>query len=129
MITQLVHDYFDAFNRHDLETMLSLMTEDVRHDLNQGETQIGVDKFREFKLYMDSCYREQITDLVVMTAENVACAEFTCSGTYLKRDGNFPEAHGQTYAIRAAAIFEDRQGKIARITSYYNVPDWVAQII
>lgn len=127
-IEALIRAYFDAFNRHDLDATLALMTEDVVHEINQGGAEVGKDAFRKFKQTMDVHYLEQITDLEVMVSQNRGCAEFTCSGEYLKKDGNFPEAHGQKYSIRAAAIFEAKDGKICRVTSYYNVPEWVRQV-
>jgi steroid delta-isomerase-like uncharacterized protein len=127
-VETLIRAYFEAFNRHDLEGMVANMAPEIKHQLNQGEDQIGIEAFRKFKTYMDTCYREQITDLNIMVGGHLGCAEFTCSGTYLATDGNFPEANGQTYAIKAAAIFEESEGKVTRITSYYNVPEWVAQI-
>jgi hypothetical protein len=30
-----------------------------------------------------------------MVGGHLGCAEFTCSGTYLATDGNFPEPKGQ----------------------------------
>lgn len=124
----LIRSYFDAFNRHDAEGMLATLHDDVRHDINEGGSEIGKDAFRRFKAHMDECYREQISDLVVMTAGNRGAAEFTCSGAYLKTDGPLPLATGQTYAIPAAAFFEVADGKIVRVTSYYNLRNWIKAV-
>jgi len=37
----LINRYYAAFNAGDMETFLSLLTEDVAHDINQGERQAG----------------------------------------------------------------------------------------
>lgn len=124
----LIHAYFDAFNRYDAESMLDTLSEGVIHDINEGAREVGKEAFRKFKRHMDECYREQITDLCVMANENRAAAEFTCSGKYLKTDGNLPRAQGQNYTIPAAAFFEVEQGKITRVTSYYNLKGWIAAI-
>lgn len=125
---RLIRAYFDAFNAHDAEAMLSLLAEDVQHDINEGGTEIGREAFRKFKAHMDECYREHISDLVVMTSGGRGAAEFTCSGTYLKTDGGLAVARGQEYAIPAAALFEVRDGLISRVTSYYNLRGWIAAV-
>ncbi len=126
--SELIHAYFDAFNRHDAEGMLALLSEDVIHDINEGGREVGKDKFRAFKAHMDRCYREQITELVVMENGAFGAAEFLCSGEYLATDSGLPEATGQKYAIPAAAFFECRNGQIIRVTSYYNLRQWIAAV-
>jgi steroid delta-isomerase-like uncharacterized protein len=39
-----------------------------------------------------------------------------------------PEANGQTYRLPAGAFFDIREGKVARVTNYYNLGDWIAQV-
>lgn len=124
----LIKGYFDAFNRHDLEGMLALLSDDVQHDINEGPTEYGIDAFRAFKTHMDRCYREQISELVVMVAGNRGATEFLCSGEYLQSDAGLPAANGQRYAIPAAAFFEVSSGKITRITSYYNLKGWIRAV-
>ncbi len=128
MTEQLIHAYFEAFNRHDAEAMFATLHENVIHDINEGPREVGLDKFRAFKAHMDECYVEQITDLVVMVNGTRGAAEFTCSGTYKKTDGNLPPAAGQTYSIQAAAFFEVDGEKISRITSYYSLKGWIEAI-
>lgn len=124
----LIQAYFDAFNRHDAEGLIATLSDDVAHDINEGDREVGKDKFRAFKAHMDECYREQITELCIMVNGNRGAAEFLCSGEYLKTDGNLPEANGQTYAIPAAAFFETKDGKIVRVTSYYSLRGWTEAI-
>lgn len=125
---RLIHDYFDAFNRDDLEGMLATLSEDVVHEINEGDTEVGKEAFRAFKAHMAECYREQISDLVVMANGSRGAAEFTCSGTYLKTDGGLPDANGQTYAIRAGVFVDVADGTITRMTSYYNLRDWIKAV-
>ena len=128
--TTLIRSYFEAFNRRDWTGMLALLTDDVRHDINQGGVEQGRAAFTSFLTHMDRCYAEQIGDLVVMAAAdgNRAAAEFTVSGTYRQTDGSFPVATGQTYRLPGGSFFELHGGRIARVTTYYNLKDWLAQI-
>ncbi|MTH99570.1 ketosteroid isomerase-related protein [Roseibium sp. RKSG952] len=126
----LINTYFAAFNAGDTAKMESLVTEDVIHDVNQGERRIGKDKFWSFNVHMTRCYKERLSDLMLLVSEDGtrAAAEFIISGTYLETDEGLPEANGQTYKLPVGSFFEIRDGKIARITTYYNLSDWMAQV-
>ena len=130
MSADVIGAYYDAFNRGDREGMLALLTEDVAHDINQGGCQTGKDAFRRFLAHMDRCYREQLSDIVVMAGPDGsrAAAEFVVSGTYLATDEGLPPARGQTYRLPAGTFFALRDGRIARVTTCYNLKDWVAQV-
>jgi steroid delta-isomerase-like uncharacterized protein len=49
-------------------------------------------------------------------------------GKYLKNDEGLPPATGQEYRLPAGAFFEIRDNKVARITNYYNLQDWIKQV-
>ena len=126
----LVQQYYAAFNAGDMDTFLSLLTDDVIHDINQGERQIGKEAFKQFMACMNNNYKEQLVDMVIMATEDGkrAAAEFVVLGEYLKTDEGLPEAQGQKYRLPAGAFFEIRNNKVARITNYYNLQDWIKQV-
>lgn len=128
--TTLVLDYYAAFNRGDWNAMLALLTDDVAHDLNQGARETGRDAFAAFLARMDRSYREQLRDIVVMACPDGAraAAEYVVHGEYLVADEGLPPARGQKYVLPGGAFFELRDGRIARVTNYYNLQDWIAQV-
>ncbi len=127
---QLLYKYYEAFNAQDMDTFLSLLTDDVVHDINQGDCEVGKVTFSAFMDRMNKNYKETIVDIVVMSNEagNRAAVEFTVLGEYLATDEGLPEANGQTYKLPASAFFDIRDGKVARVTNYYNLEDWIAQV-
>ncbi|MEO1747785.1 MAG: ketosteroid isomerase-related protein [Pseudomonadota bacterium] len=127
---KLVQNYVNAFNASDYDTMEALLYEDVVHDINQGGREIGREAFRNFNASMARHYRETLRDIEIMvsTSGNRAAAEFTVDGTYLETAPNLPEARGQKYAISAGIFFDVDDGKISRVTTYYNVEAWKAQV-
>ncbi len=126
----LIDTYFAAFNAGDTKKMESLVTEDLIHDVNQGERRIGKDKFWSFNVHMTRCYKERLIDIVLFVNEDGdrAAAEFVVQGAYIDTDTGLPEAKGQTYKLPAGSFFEIRDGKIARITTYYNLQNWIDQV-
>lgn len=126
----VVSRYYAAFNAGDAAGMLALVTDDVRHDVNQGAARIGREKFAEFLAHMDRCYSERLEDLVIMAEPSgaQAAARFTVHGTYKATDEGLPEAQGQTYVLDAGAFLEIRDGRIARVATCYNLQDWIAQV-
>jgi steroid delta-isomerase-like uncharacterized protein len=126
----ILERYYAAFNAGDRETFLSLLTEDVIHDINQSGSEHGAEAFRNFMQRMDRSYRETITDLVIMadTTGTRAAAEFTVLGEYLATDDGLPPATGQRYQLPAGAFFTIRDGRVARVTMYYNLQEWLRQV-
>ena len=127
---KLIRRYYDAFNKADSDAMLADLTDDVIHDVNQGERRQGKDKFRAFNARMAHHYKEELKDIVVMVSKDGrrAAAEFNVEGKYLSTDSGLPPAKGQTYVLPAGTFFAVRDGKIARVTTYYNLTDWIAQV-
>ena len=126
----IINRYYAAFNAGDMDGFFSMLTDDVVHDVNQGGREVGLAAFKTFMERMNRNYREQIVDLEVMySADGTrAAAEFVVLGTYLNTDDGLPEAAGQTYRLPAGAFFELRGGKVSRVTNYYNLNDWLAQV-
>jgi steroid delta-isomerase-like uncharacterized protein len=127
---RIVRAYYDAFNAQDVDRFPDLLTDDVAHDINQSGREIGKDAFARFPAHMNRCYQERIEDLVILTdaSGDRAAAEFTVHGKYLRTDSDLPPATGQTYVMPAGAFFTLRDGKVARISNYYNLRDWLAQV-
>mgnify|MGYP002721528621 FL=1 len=126
----LIAAYYDAFNAGRTDDMLALLHDDVEHHVNEGKIRRGRALFAEFNAHMTESYRENLTDMVIMANEagDRAAAEFVVNGTYLKTDPGLPEARGQTYRLPAGAFFTIRDGRIARVTTYYNLAEWMAQV-
>lgn len=126
----LIARYYAAFNAMDIEAILACLTDDVAHDINQGARETGKDAFRAFLGRMDHAYSEQLRDIVIMTSTDGAraAAEFMVHGVYKVGDEGFPPAHGQSYVLPAGGFFDITDGKIARVSVYYNLTYWIAQV-
>jgi steroid delta-isomerase-like uncharacterized protein len=122
--------YYAAFNAGNAAGMLAELTDDIEHRVNEGGIRRGKALFAEFCSHMGVSYREELRDMVIFVNEDGTrgAAEFTVHGQYLKTDPGLPEAKGQTYILPAGAFFDLKGGRIARVTTFYNLKDWVAQV-
>lgn len=125
-----IERYFTAFNAADIDGMLAEVHDDVAHHVNEGVVRHGQELFRAFCDHMARCYRENLTDIVVFVSDDGTrgAAEFVVNGTYLSTDDGLPEASGQTYVLPAGSFFSLEDGKISRVTTYYNLADWIKQV-
>ncbi len=126
----LIARYYDAFNAGVTNAMLACVSDDVCHDVNQGGSRLGKAAFAEFNAHMAHCYRERLEDIVIMVAEDGrhAAAEFVVHGEYLSTDEGLPPAGSQRYVLPAGTFFGLKDGLICRVTTYYNLADWMAQV-
>lgn len=131
----LVHDYYAAFNRGDWAGMTALLADDVAHDLNQGPREAGRAAFDAFLARMARSYRERLDGITVMADDGGlrAAAEYVVHGEYLADDAGLPPARGQRYVLPGGAFFALRAEadgglRIARVSNYYNLEDWLAQV-
>lgn len=128
--TALVKRYYDAFNRAEAKGMLDCVADTIVHDVNQGGRREGKALFTEFCNHMSDCYEEKLTDIVIMASDcgKRAAAEFIVNGTYKKAESGLPAAKGQNYKLPAGAFLDVDNGKITRVTTYYNLQDWIKQV-
>ncbi|SPJ23438.1 ketosteroid isomerase-related protein [Palleronia abyssalis] len=127
--TDLIRRYFAAFNAGDADGMLALVSQDVSHFPNQGELRPGKDAFRAFLAEMDRAYSERAEDLTLFEGpRGRVAAEFMIHGQYLQTQDGLPEATGQSYVLPVGSFFDIGGGRITRVTTYYNLEDWLRQV-
>jgi steroid delta-isomerase-like uncharacterized protein len=126
----LIRRYFDAFNGGDAAAMLACLADSAIHDVNQGARRVGKAAFADFCRHMSETYEEELTGIAIMTSADGAraAAEFNVNGTYIKTDEGLPPATGQKYQLPAGTFFAITDGRITRITTYYNLTDWLLQV-
>lgn len=126
----LIARYYAAFNAGEPAGMLALVSDDIEHRVNEGAIRHGRAKFTEFCAHMGVSYREELRDMVIFASADGrrGAAEFTVHGEYLQTDPGLPEARGQRYILPAGAFFDIKDGVITRITTFYNLSDWTAQV-
>jgi len=126
---EIIEQYYAAFNEGDWDRMAGFLAADVAHDLNQGAREVGRAEFRRFLDRMARSYRERLEGIVVLAGPpGRFAAEYVVHGEYLVADDGLPPARGQRYVLPGGAFFTVADGAITRVTNYYNLPDWLAQV-
>ncbi len=128
--TTTIAAYYAAFNAGDPAGMLACVSDDIEHRVNEGGIRRGASLFAEFCGHMRVTYRESLCDIIIFANPDGtrAAAEFTVNGTYLQTDPGLPDAKGQTYTLPAGAFFDLIGGKISRVTTFYNLADFLRQV-
>ena len=126
----LIHRYYTAFNAADSAAMLACLSDDVAHDINQGTRELGRAAFSAFLERMARCYREQLHEIRIAASDDGrwAAAEYVVHGEYLHQDEGLPAANGQRYVLAGGAFFDLDGDRITRVSNYYNLGDWIAQV-
>lgn len=130
MSKDVIQQYFVAFNAGDAAGMLALVDDRVEHHVNQGGVRRGKAAFAAFLSEMDRAYAETARDLVIFVTDDGtrAAAEFTIHGIYKASQEGLPVATGQAYVLPVGSFFALRGGRITRVTTYYNLTDWLRQV-
>lgn len=126
----IVTAYYAAFNAADPAAMLACVSDDIEHRVNEAGIRRGRARFAEFCAHMGVSYRETLKDIEIFSnaTGSRAAAEFVVHGEYLQTDPGLPEAKGQRYTLPAGAFFDLKDGKISRVTTFYNLNNWIAQV-
>ena len=129
-MTAILKRYFAAFNAKDVTGMLECLAPDAAPQVNAGGVRHGTDAFNADCEPLTRCNDDTLTDQVHFEAKGRgrAAAEYTVNGTYKASDEGLPEATGQTYVLPAGSFFDITDGKISRVTTRYNLSDWIAQV-
>ncbi|WP_300018242.1 ketosteroid isomerase-related protein [uncultured Roseobacter sp.] len=129
-MSNIIKTYFDAFNAKNIPAMLACLSEDVAHHVNGGDVRVGKKAFADFCAHMSRCYDETLVNMVIFDTPDHgrAAAEYVVNGRYLKTDTGLPEAHGQRYTLPAGSFFDVSDGLITRVTTRYNLNDWIKQV-
>ena len=126
----IIATYYACFNTGDSAGMSACVTDDIEHRVNEGEIRHGRARFADFCAHMGVSYRETLHDIEVFvnSTGTRGAAEFVVHGAYLITDPGLPAAHGQRYVLPAGAFFDLRDGRISRITTFYNLAAWIRQV-
>jgi len=125
---KVIDDFFRAMNEHDVEKMAQYCTESIVADeVAEPEPFVGVDNFKKSYSEVFQGYPDCIADVGewFVDGDAVICQvrwSATNSGVF-----RGAEPTGKKVDLRIAYFFELKDGKIDRITEYYDVATLLVQ--
>jgi steroid delta-isomerase-like uncharacterized protein len=129
-VTALLKRCFEAFNANDHAVLLTCLSDDVALDINQGAREFGKERFRWFMALRARHFKDQVSDIVIMTDESGgrAAVEFTLRGRYLVTAEPLPRASGQGYSLPVGLFLEIDDGLITRVSAHFSMAELTAQL-
>ena len=118
---ELFQDYIEAWNSHDLERIVSYVTDDiVFEDVAMARVMHGREELKGFGKDSFGAFPDFKIELkVIFISGSWAGAEWVMSGTFL---GDWPglSPTGKSFSVRGASVCELRGGKLKRESLYYD---------
>jgi steroid delta-isomerase-like uncharacterized protein len=127
---KLIQAYYQGFNDKNWDAIFAMLDPGIVHEVCEGPTERGLQAFKEFVYGMNKHYSERHEDFAIMATQDGAhaSAEFMCYGKYHTTCPGLPTAKNQDYKLRVGAFFEIKNGKIARVSTHYNLKAWIASV-
>jgi len=115
----VARDFFDAFNRKDVERVMRLVSDDIVEDLPGIGIVEGTEQERAMLNALFSSFPDMATEVTRVTvAGNVVALEWSRRGTFSGAPWQGLPANGRPYNIRGAAFLEVNGDRVSRVTVY-----------
>lgn len=117
---QLIRYYTDAYNRFDVDGMLSTLSDDIHFENHsQGEVNLSIDgigAFRKQASFAASAFKERRQTILSLTHEiDQSLAEIDYRGV-LAADLPMGPKSGEDIRMKGKSVFRFSEGKISNIT-------------
>jgi steroid delta-isomerase-like uncharacterized protein len=126
---RLVQDWARLLSPHQLDSLLQLFTDDVIYeDVTLGAVNVGKQALRAFAENFLLVFPDVTLELSsTFTTTTHGGAEWVMRGT---QTGDLPElpATGKRMALRGVSMFEFTEGKIRRVSDYWDRASLLAQL-
>ena len=126
---QMLEDFAAAWSQRDVDKILSYYTDDcVYEDVALGRVMRGREEIRTF---IEELFRAvpdfRIEHREALVSGEGGAAEWVISGTHTSDLPGLP-ATGRRFSIRGASVLELQDGKIRRISDYWDTAAFLRQL-
>ena len=120
MITSIFGDWLSAFQEHNIQKMVSLLTDDVKIESLVFGTHIGKEGATNYwELLYNTFPKIKVTPVTITSEANRLTAELDITGTERERV-DISMARSYSTPIRGAFVYEFSNNKIKEIRMYYD---------
>jgi steroid delta-isomerase-like uncharacterized protein len=128
-IRSLVNQLYAAWSLHQPEKTDAIFTDDgIYEDVAAGRMHRGKEQIKDFlraAFAWSPDFRVTMKSLII--AHDAAATEWLSEGIQTGPIGELP-ASGNSFQLRGASILTFRNGKIARVTDYYDMANFLRQL-
>ena len=127
-LMRIIEAFFKAMNDHDVEKMATYCTESIVSDeVAESEPFVGMGSFKKSYAEVFEGYPDCVVEVGerFVDGDNVICKVRWCATNSGPFRGSEPT--GKSVDIRIAYFFKLKEGKIDRITEYYDLATLLAQ--
>jgi steroid delta-isomerase-like uncharacterized protein len=127
---KLIENFYANFNALELDKMVAVLSEDVKHEMNKGGLEKGKAAFSEMMKKSTKHYNEKVGNVIYMVSDDGkhVATKFEFTGKYISTDDSQIPAKNQPYQGTAINYFEIENGKITYTASWYDENEWKKQI-
>jgi len=128
-IRQLVDELYTAWSLHQPERIDAIFTDDgVYEDVAGGQIHRGKQEIKQLLRAAFSWAPDfRVTMASLIVGADAAATEWVSEGIQTGPLGELP-ASGNSFRVRGASILAFRDGKIARVTDYYDMATFLRQL-
>lgn len=128
-IRRLVNELYTAWSLHQPERIDTLFTDDaIYEDVAAGRTQHGKDEIKQLLRAAFAWAPDFRVAMISLTVgDDRAATEWVSEGIQTGPIGDLP-ASGDSFRLRGASILMFRDGKIAKVTDYYDMATFLRQL-
>ena len=128
-IRRLVHELYDAWSLHEPERIDAIFTADaIYEDVAGGQIVRGKEAIKQLQRAAYAWapdFRVAMKSLVI--GDDTAATEWVSEGIQTGPVGDL-SASGNSFQLRGASILTFRDGKIAKVTDYYDMASFLRQL-
>ena len=119
-----------AWNAHNVERIAAFYTDDCfKEDIAVGRATRGKEEMKALIGGAFTAIPDMKIELVTLFYRGGwAATEWIMSGSYSSDYPGFPVASGRHFSVRGASVVELRDGKISRISDYWNFASFLNQV-
>jgi steroid delta-isomerase-like uncharacterized protein len=128
-IRRLVHELYAAWSLHEPERIDAIFAEDaVYEDVAGAQLVRGKKAIKELLRAAYAWAPDfRVTMKSLIVADNAAATEWVSEGIQTGPIGDLP-ASGNSFRLRGASVLTFRDGKIAKVTDYYDMATFLRQL-
>ena len=129
-IKRMLLDENASWNSHDVDKIATFYTEDcIKEDVAVGTSTLGKKEMKALLHRVFAAFPDLNVELTsCFHSDEWAASEWLMSGTYTNQFPGIPPPTGRSFSVRGSTIMKLQNGKISRVSDYWNFMSFLQQL-